>query len=255
MVGKVALVTGGSRGIGRGICLALAAEGAKVIVNYVQNERAAKEVVEAIEAEDGEAIAVQADVSDRLAVLNMVEATRARFGRIDILVNNAGIQIESPFLDMSEEVWDRVIDVNLKGIFLCSQAVARVMVKSGGGKIINITSLCGEQVWSRYASYTASKGGANMLTKAMAVELAPYGINVNGIAPGSVETDMLKQDLDQPGEIEATVQRTPSKRVGQPEDIARAAVFLCSTAADWMVGEIITIDGGYGLVGDPIVRF
>lgn len=252
LAGRVALVTGGSRGIGRGICLALAAEGAKAVINYAQNEQAAKDVVEAIEARGGEAIAVKADVSSRDAVMAMVKVALDRFGRIDILVNNAGIEMGAPFLEVTEEIWDRVVDVNLKGVFLCSQAVAKEMVATGGGKIVNITSLCGEQVWSGYSTYSTSKAGANMLTKAIAVELAPYGVNVNGIAPGTIDTDMTRHDLNQPGEIEAVIRRTPTRSLGQPEDIAQAVVFLCSGAANWMVGEIMTIDGGYGLVGDPI---
>ena len=248
---RVALVTGGSRGIGRGISLALAGAGAGVAVNYVRDETAARDVVQAIQSAGGDAWAIQADVSQRPAVGQMVEGVIARAGRLDILVNNAGIGGGAPFLELSEETWDRVLAVNLKGIFNCSQAAARHMVQHGGGSIVNITSICGSQVWVGSVAYHASKAGADHLTRAMAAELAPLGIRVNGIAPGSVETDMLRHDVAVPGEMEALIGRTPAGRLGAPADIGRAVVYLC-TEADWMVGNILSIDGGYLLVGDPL---
>ena len=250
--GKVALVTGGSRGIGRGICLALAGEGARVAVNYIHGEEAAAEVVRTIQERGGDAWLVQADVSKGDEVAKMVDATVAHAGRLDILVNNAGIGIPATLLELTEENWDRVMGVNLKGIYLCSQAAARYMIRQSSGWIVNITSVMGQQIWAGGSPhYCASKAGADHLTRAMAVELAPYGIRVNGIAPGSILTDMLRHDLSlRPGSMDATVGRTPAGRLGEPADIARAVVYLCADS-DFVVGQILTVDGGYTLRGEP----
>ena len=177
-----------------------------------------------------------------------------RFGRLDVLVNNAGIGTGSPFLEMSADAWDRVIDVNLKGIFLCSQAASKEMIKTGGGRIINITSISGQHVWSGGVNYAASKAGANMLTKAMAVELAPYGILVNAVAAGAVDTDMLRRDVHKPKEWEALIRRTPTRRIAQAQDIAEVVAFLSTLDAHWVTGAVITADCVYTLVGDPLVE-
>jgi NAD(P)-dependent dehydrogenase (short-subunit alcohol dehydrogenase family) len=249
--GKVAIVTGGSRGIGQAICLALADEGSSAVVNYLHSQEAAGQVVRAIQDKGGDAMAAKADVSDTAAVSAVFKVIIDRYGRLDVLVNNAGIGIGAPFLEMSVEAWDRVIDVNLKGIFLCSQAASREMIKTGGGRIINITSISGQQVWSGGVNYAASKAGANMLTQAMAVELAPYGILVNAVAAGAVDTDMLRQDVQKPHEWDALVRRTQVGRVAQAQDVAEVVVFLSTLEAHWVTGAIITADGGYTLVGDP----
>ena len=242
---KVALVTGAGRGIGRAIAEALAAEGARLVVNDIR-PAAAEKIAAALRSSGGQAVPAPADVSDALQVQSMVEVALAAFGRLDILVNNAGLETAAPFIDLSEADFDRVIDVDLKGVFLCSQAAARAMRVSGGGTIVNITSLCGQQVWVGYAHYCA-----DMLTKAMAVELAPLGIRVNAIAPGIIDTEMSRADLSAPGSAEWVVRRTPTGRLGRPADIAEAVVFLASEAAAFLVGEVITIDGGYRLLGDP----
>jgi len=242
---KVAVVTGGSRGIGRAIALRLGQEGAKVVVNYVSNAEAAREVVESIREAGSEAIAVQADVADARAVHRMVQTTLDTFGTIDILVNNAGICPFRDFLEISEELWDRVLDVNLKGHFLCSQAVAKVMVERGiKGRIISISSISGIVGGSQQAHYCASKGGINQLIKSMAIALGPYGITCNAILPGTVETDINKEDLADPDKRRYMINRTPLRRLGQPDDIAGAVVFLASEDASWITGSALVVDGG-----------
>jgi NAD(P)-dependent dehydrogenase (short-subunit alcohol dehydrogenase family) len=249
---KVALITGGSRGIGKAICLALAAHDINIIVNYVRNEKAAAEVVQQCREFNVDAIALQANIGIAEDVRVMFEKTLERFGRLDILVNNAGVETVAPFEKLTENEWDKVFNTNLKGILLCSQQAIPVMKNLGKGFIINITSLVAQQVWTGYSHYCASKAGADMLTKCMAVELAPFGITVNGIAPGNIDTDMTRADLSKTGEIEAAIYRTPTKRLGTPEDVARIVLFLVDPAGDFLTGEIITVDGGYRLSGDPI---
>jgi NAD(P)-dependent dehydrogenase (short-subunit alcohol dehydrogenase family) len=247
---RVALVTGSARGIGLAIAEALAIEGACLVVNDLRAE-AASDVASAFKAHGWQAIAAPGDVSNARDVNTMIETALSAFGRLDILVNNAGVESVAPFLSLTEVEFDRVIAVNLKGIFLCSQAAAQVMQRSRSGTIVNITSLCGQQVWTGYAHYCAAKAGADMLTKAMAAELAPLGIRVNAIAPGTVDTEMSRADLAVSGAMDWVVRRTPAGRLGKPEDIARAVVFLVSEAPEWWVGDILTIDGGYRLLGDP----
>ncbi len=244
--GKVAIVTGSSRGIGRAIALRFGQEGAKVVVNYVSHDEAAQEVVRSIREAGSEAIAVKADVSDPKAVAFLVESTLNAFGTIDILVNNAGICPFKDFLAISEELWDRVLDVNLKGYFLCSQAVAKVMVERGiKGRIINIGSISSLGGGSQQAHYCAAKGGINSLTKSMAIALGPYGITCNAILPGTVETDINKEDLSNPEKREYMVNRTPLRRLGKPEDIAGPAVFFASEDSDYVTGATLVVDGGF----------
>jgi NAD(P)-dependent dehydrogenase (short-subunit alcohol dehydrogenase family) len=181
----------------------------------------------------------------------MIDTALQTFSRLDILVNNAGIETSAPFLELTDEEFDRVMAVDLRGVFLCSQVAARAMRKSGGGDIINITSICAQQVWVKYAHYCAAKAGAEMLTKAIAAELAPFGIRVNGIAPGTVDTEMARSDLAAPGARDWVIMRTPAGRLGTPEDVAQAVVFLIAEAPAWMIGDILTVDGGYRLLGDP----
>ena len=250
LANQVALVTGGARGIGLGIAEALADEGARVVVNALHPESAARGVA-TLQARGHVAIAAPGDVSSKLDVERIVGAAVDAFGRLDILINNAGVETSSPFLEMAEADFDRIIAVNLKSIFLCSQVAGRIMQRGGGGRIVNITSLCAQQVWRGYAHYCAAKAGADMLTKVMAVELAPLGIRVNAIAPGTVDTELARADLDAPGAQAWIVRRTPAARLGRPEDIARAVIYLVAEGSDWHTGDVLTIDGGYRLLGDP----
>lgn len=249
---KVAVVTGGSRGIGKGICLALARNGAQVVVNYTRNHAAAQDTVEQCQKLGEKAIAVMADAGSSSDVQRMFRTVKEAFGRVDILINNAGVENVATFLELSEAQWDEVFNTNVKGIYLCSQQAAHMMKETGGGVVINISSTTAQQVWTGYAHYCASKAAVDMLTKCLAVELAPYAITVNAIAPGTVDTEMTQLDLSGDGMLDVVIRRTPVKRLGLPEDIARVVVFLCDGAGDWLTGEIITIDGGYRLSGDPV---
>lgn len=247
--GRVALVTGGSRGIGRGIALALAKAGADVAVNYVSSEQEAERVVLEIKNLGRRAITVRADVSQKREVDFMVGEVIRQLGRLDILVNNAGILSFEPFLEMKEETWDRMMAVNLKGQFLVAQTVARQMVaKGGGGKIINIASIASGQVgvgFPNIAHYCASKGGIVAMTETMALELGPYKINVNAIAPGAIETDMTKNMLLDEKARQGLLARIPKGRIGKPEDIGAMAVFLASDEADYCTGATFYVDGGW----------
>lgn len=247
--GRVALVTGGSRGIGRGIALALAGQGADVAVNYVSRPEEAQKVATEITQIGRRAFAVKADVSKKEEVGQMVQDMTANLGKIDILVNNAGIATFKPFLEMTEEEWDRMLDINLKGQFLVAQAVVKEMIKQGqGGKIINITSIASGGLgigFSNIAHYCASKGGVVALTEALAVELAPKKINVNAIAPGVIETDMTKEMVQNPQMVQSLMSRIPWGRFGKPEDVAAAAVFLASSEADYLTGATVYVDGGW----------
>lgn len=242
---KVAIVTGAASGNGRGIALRLAEEGAKIVVADV-SEAGAYETVGMIEAAGGQAVVVRADVSQREQVEAMVKATLGRFGQVDTLVNNAGVETLIPFLELPEAEWDRILSVNLKGPFLCSQAVAREMVKAGrGGKIVNIASINSAIALANQAHYVSSKGGLLMLTKAMAVDLAPHSINVNAVGPGVIETAMTANSLSNPARREMFLNRIPLKRIGQPRDVANAVLFLVSDEADYITGTILYVDGGW----------
>lgn len=249
LTGKVALVTGGSRGIGKGICLSLAKAGADIAVNYTSSPEKAEEVKKEIEAIGRKAISVQADVSQKAQVLEMVNKVVSEMGEIDILVNNAGILTYAAFLEMPEEVFTKTIDVNLKGQFLVAQAVAGQMVKQGkGGRIINIASIASGQTGVGYpmiSHYCASKGAIIALSEAMALELAPHKINVTVIAPGAIESDMTKAMLSDPKQMEAFMSRIPKKRIGLPADIGAMAVFLASSESDYCTGSTFYVDGGY----------
>lgn len=248
--GKVAVVTGASRGIGRGIALRLAHEGAIVVVDYVHSKKKAGEVVEKIKSEGGKGIAVKADVSKISEVQAMVDLTVKKFNHIDILVSNAGIDPnlhnikQTGILEMSEELWNTVLNTNLKGAFLCCQAVAREMVKQNkGGRIIIISSVHGKVTVSEHGAYSASKGGLNMLTKELALELAPFRINVNAVAPGPIEIERYFAtfpDYDR----KILGRQVPIGRVGLPEDIAHAVTFFASEEASFITGQILYVDGG-----------
>ena len=241
---KVAIVTGGGSGIGRGVCLAYAREGAHVVAADI-NFQGAKETVEEIEAAGHRGLAVQADVSDPAQVNALVTAARAAFGRIDVLFNGAGITAPASLLDTTVEQWDRIITVNLRGQFLCLQAAARVMVEQGHGKIINVTSILGSQSRINRGAYGASKAGIISLTQTAAIELGPLGVYANAIAPGSIETPMAKSAPATPEETLRKLAAIPLRRRGDPQDLTGPAIFLASDESDYVSGIVMTVDGGF----------
>lgn len=242
---QIALVTGGSRGIGRGICQALASEGAKVAVVYRGSQDAALSLVKEIEAAGGSAMALQCDVANAAAAQATVEKVLADWGRIDILVNNAGVIKDGLFMQMEPANWQTVIDTNLGGTFNFCRAVAETMFRQRKGRIINISSVAADRVNRGQANYSASKGAINSFTKALAVEMASRGVNVNAIAPGFIETEMTEAVRNFAGD---TIKKAiPMRRLGKPEDIAKVAVFLASDESSYVTGQIITVDGGLGL--------
>lgn len=249
--GKIALVTGGSRGIGRAIAEGFAREGAAVAINYVRHEEAARQTVQAIESRGGRALAVQADVRSVTSVQAMVHQVVEAFGRLDILVNNAGVLSRAPFLELSVAEFQRIIETNVNGAFHVAQAAARVMAaqgEGGGGVILNISSICARRAYPNLAHYNASKAAVSMLTRCLALELAPHGIRVNEICPGLVETDLNRKDLQDPRFRRARVEAIPLGRVGRPQDLVEAAVYLCSDDASWVTGSSLAIDGGAGVI-------
>lgn len=242
---KVAIVTGGSRGIGRAICLAFAAEGAKVHVVYLGSKEAAENVVQEIRQQGGEAEAERVDVADATAAAACVQGVAAKWGRVDILVNNAGIIKDGLFIQMDPANWDAVLRTNLGGVFNFCRPCAELMFRQRSGRIINISSVAAERVNRGQANYVASKGAVNALTKALAVELASRGVLVNAIAPGFIETDMSAAVRNMAGD---TIKKLiPVRRFGTPEDIAKVAVFLASDESSYITGQVLTVDGGLSL--------
>jgi L-rhamnose 1-dehydrogenase len=243
--GKVALVTGASRGIGRAIALRLAQEGASVAVNHPGEAKEALEVVRLIRSRGGKAISVRADIAHKRQVDRMVARVIERFGRIDILVNNAGICPFAEFLDITEETWDRTHDVNLRGVFLCSQAVARHMVERGiRGRIISISSIASYVGGIIQAHYCPTKAGVNLLMKSMATALGPHGITCNSVLPGTVLSDMNRAFLSDADHRRQTIEHIPLGRLGEPDDIAGVVAFLASDDARYMSGAELVVDGG-----------
>jgi 3-oxoacyl-[acyl-carrier protein] reductase len=240
--GKTAVVTGGSRGIGRAIALMLAQNGANVVVNYTSNNTSAEEVVRKIEEMGVKGKAVKADVSKSEEVENLVNEVLNTFGSIDILINNAGITRDNLIIRMTEQEFDDVISTNLKGAFICTKSVSRVMIKQKSGKIINVSSVVGIIGNAGQSNYAAAKAGLIGFTKSMAKELAKRGINVNAVAPGFIETDMTSKLSDKVKEEFA--KNIPLSRAGKPEDIAKAVLFLSSEYSDYITGQVINIDGG-----------
>ncbi|MBE6085939.1 MAG: 3-oxoacyl-[acyl-carrier-protein] reductase [Selenomonas ruminantium] len=240
--GKVALVTGASRGIGRAIALKLAAEGAKVAINYAGNTAKAEEVKAEIEKNGGEAILVQADVADSAAVETMVNTVVEKFGQIDILVNNAGITRDGLMMRMKDEDFDAVINTNLKGVFYCTKLVSKLMMKKRSGRIINMASVVGLMGNAGQTNYAAAKAGVIGFSKSAAKELAARGITVNMVAPGFIDTDMTAAMTDKAKEM--TLTGIPLNRMGTPEDVANAVAFLVSDNASYITGQVINVDGG-----------
>lgn len=243
--GKVAIVTGAARGLGRALARGLSAAGAKVVLADVLDM---SETVASVEAGGGEAVAVPTDVRRRAHVERLVDRTVDRFGTVDILVNNAGINIIRPTLETSEEEWDLVLDVNLKGMFFCCQAAGRVMIEKGAGAIVNIGSVNSEYVFPGCPAYNASKAGVLLLTRSLAYEWGEYGVRVNAVCPGFMETPMLEEI--QRGHEELASQRlrlVPLRRFASPDDLVGAVIFLSSPAAGYVTGHALYVDGGWTL--------
>jgi glucose 1-dehydrogenase len=255
LVGQKALVTGASSGIGRSVALAMARAGADVIVNWVNGEKAALSVVQEIEALGVTAHAVRADISDEAQVVDMFAAAREYYGTIDILVNNAGLQRDSRFEDMSVSDWRRVLDVNLTGQFICAREAVREFKRRGInesvsralGKIVCISSVHDVIPWAGHVNYAASKGGVAMFMKTLAQEVAPARIRVNSVSPGAVRTSINKEAWATPEALTNLMRLVPYKRIGEPEDIGRAVVFLASDDADYITGATLYVDGGMTL--------
>ena len=244
---KVAIITGAGRGMGKSHALKMAEAGAKIVVSDL-NQNDCEKVVEEIKKMGGDGLAIKCDVAKKTEVDEMVKKTLENFSKVDVLVNNAGICQFKPFLELTEEDWDRTLDINLKGYFLCAQRVTKEMIKQKSGRIINIASIAMGQVGiglPNIVHYVASKGGIAGLTEALAVELAPYNITVNAIAPGIIETPMIDPVKQDPKTLEGILARVPLRRVGRPEEISNMVVFLASDASSYMTGSIVIIDGGW----------
>jgi NAD(P)-dependent dehydrogenase (short-subunit alcohol dehydrogenase family) len=242
LASKTALVTGASKGVGKGIALELARSGCDVAVNYNSDRAGAEATVAEITAMGRTAFPVQGDVGKALEVERMFAEVFERFPKLDVLVNNSGTQVWKPLLELSEDEWDRVIDTNLKGCFLCTQHAARRMKESGGGSIVNIGSGCNKVPFPNLVSYTASKGGMDMLTKVAAMELGRHRIRVNCVAPGAIEIERTKLEANDYAGTWAS--RTPLGRVGVPLDVARAVVFFAGDGGEFVTGQTLWVDGG-----------
>jgi len=243
--GKIAIVTGGARGMGAAYCVAMAREGAKIVVNFASNSRSAEDVVKQIRQDGGEAISFQADVGRKADVQKMVDFAVQKYGRLDVMVSNAGLVHKAPLLEQSEEVIERIFHTNVKGNIFCTQVSAAQMMKRKKGKIIlcaSIVAVVGEPLLS---VYTASKGAILAYTRAAAVELAPYQINVNCVLPGTTKTDMSKDVLADPVIQKALIDPVPLGRLGVPEDLAGIILYLASDESDWTTGQSFIVDGGH----------
>jgi 3-oxoacyl-[acyl-carrier protein] reductase len=246
LLGKVALVTGGSRGIGRAIVKAFAAEGAKVAVVYKGSREAAENLVHEVKQNGGTALAMQADVTDAAAAQQCVEQVEKELGPVDILVNNAGVIHDDLFVRLEPAQWDEVLRTNLGGTYNFCRAVAYPMMRRRAGRIINVSSIAAEHVNLGQTNYAASKGAINSFTRALAVELASRNVTVNAIAPGFIETDMSAAIRNKAGDL-IEKKMIPMKRIGKPEDVAAVAVFLASADSAYITGQVLTVDGGLSL--------
>jgi glucose 1-dehydrogenase len=243
--GKVAAVTGGNQGIGRAIVERFAAEGADVALCYRSNKTGADEVVAELQKMGRKAAAIQADVGKVAECQRFISEAVAQLGRIDIVVNNAGLERRADFWDITEQDYDLVLDVNLKGPFFVSQAFVKHRIQAkAGGKIINISSVHEELPFPHFTTYCASKGGIKMMTRNLSIELAPLGITINSIAPGAIETPINKNLLNDPAKLKPLLENIPLNRLGKPEDVAGVAAFLASSDSDYMTGTTTFIDGG-----------
>jgi len=244
---KVAIVTGARRGMGKSHAIKLAKAGAKVVVSDISQEEC-QSVVDEIKKNGGDGLAVKCNVTKKEEVEAMVRAAVEKWGKIDILVNNAGICEFKPFLELTEEEWDKTININLKGYFLCAQACAKEMVKQKSGAIVNIASIAMGQMgkgMAGLAHYSASKGGIAALTKTLALELAPYNIRVNAIAPGAIDTPMAASVKMDPKVLEGTLAMIPLHRMGKAEEVSNTVLFLVSEASSYMTGSVVVVDGGW----------
>jgi len=245
--GKVAVVTGGGRGIGRAVCLAFAKEGADVVLNYASKDQPAQEVVRMIQEMGRKAVAIKGNVAVRADVEKTILAAVENFGKIDILVNNAGVSRPNMLHKMTEEQWDEVIDVQLKGPFLCTQVASKYMMERKSGRIINVTSSAGLWGTKGQINYSSAKGGVIALTKSAARELASYGIRVNVVQPGYVSTEMFDKVKADPKLMEMYTGRILLGRFAEPEEVAHTFVFLASDEASYITGQIVCVDGGLGM--------
>ncbi len=244
---KVAIITGARRGMGKADAVLFAKNGAKVTVADISQEEC-QLVVDEIEKNGGEALAVKCDVTNEKEIEEMVKKTVEKFGKVDILVNNAGICQFKPFLELTGEEWQKTLDINLKGYFLCAKACAKEMIKQKSGVIVNIASIVMGQIgkgMAGLAHYSASKGGIAALTKTLALELAPYNIRVNVIAPGAIDTPMAASAKADQKVLEQTLAMIPLRRMGKPEEIANTVLFLSSEASSYITGSIVVVDGGW----------
>lgn len=250
--GQTAIITGSDSGIGKAIALGLAKEGANVVINFHRNEEAANDVIHEAEEYGVAAIAVQGDVSNERDVLRLFDKALEEFGQLHMLVNNAGIEIDKPFTDITLEEWNRVMNVNLTGYFLCARAAAKIFKEQGviegiskaAGRIVFVSSVHDRIPWTGHANYVASKGGVLMFMKTIAQELAPVKIRVNSISPGAIKTNINKQAWSDPDKFEQLLKMIPYGRIGMPEDIAKTAAWLLSDDADYVTGTTIYVDGG-----------
>lgn len=246
---KVVVVTGGGQGIGRGVCTRLARDGARIAI---LDQRPATETVQELTAAGAEAVALTADISDADSVAAAFDEIDRKLGSPSVLANVAGVFADVPFLETSVELWDRIMAVNARGTFLCSQAAATRMRERGAGRIVNILSTASAQAFALESAYCASKGAALLLTRVMAVELAQYGITVNGVGPGTVQTEMGSAYLGGGPIATHELSRTPLQRFGEPADIAEAVAFFASTAR-WVTGQVLYVDGGFMATGLPVL--
>jgi len=248
LTNKIALITGSSRGIGRAIALRFAEEGADIVINYSRSLRGAEEALQEVEALGRRGLIVRSDMSKTKDIRRMFATAVAHFGRLDILVNNAGIETHAPFWDVTEEEYDNVLNVNLKGVFFATQEMVRHLRQDDRrghrGKIVNISSVHEELPFPNFTAYCAAKGGVKMLTRNLAVELGPLGININNIAPGAIETPINTKLLNDPQKLGALLAQIPLGRLGHTQDVAGVAVFLASDDADYVTGSTYYVDGG-----------